>query len=226
MHSDAESGDSSQYATTFEVPVGGFGRHTVGTGEANSAVAHPDGTFSLTAAGSSSSWVTFLFGRYLLIPADADDEAAQSLGALKANDRQGVLVPGDVPAFGELTHLSATFQSTAGGDGTPRLDVYLEGHGKIGIRLGSSPAFNDTDATMNTYGSFNVIGNDDAGRYDTSGLTDVVGTTSSSATWTEALALAGEFTISRIEFVADDDGTTGSRQYELQSINVAGGGGE
>jgi len=95
--------------------------------------------------------------------------------------------------FGQLTNLFATFTSNSGGSGggTPRLAVDLLDntntvHGLL-IYLGNSPSFTDTDAVLNTWSGVNLIGNNDAGRYDTSAFTGG----SPFTTYASALALVG-----------------------------------
>ena len=75
--------------------------------------------------------------------------------------------------FSELTDLNAVFQDIAGGayGGSPRFSVGFVGSSNfLHIALGTSPNFNDSDPTLFTLGwsGTNVIGNNDAGRYDIS----------------------------------------------------------
>lgn len=217
-------GESAHYTAPLEFRTGGFGRHVVTDEAGNAAVEHADGTFTLTSDATSSSRVSFEYGRTIWIDADSArdetgekfDESGQQLAALLANDARGVMYTATSPTFGDLTHLSATFTSIAGGSGggTPRLEVHLSGQGRIGIRLGISPAFSDTDATLNTFSDLNLIGNNDPGRYDLSAL---IPSGSANATYTQALAAAGAFTVERIDFVADDGP---AREYTLERINV------
>jgi hypothetical protein len=227
-------GETAGYEAIASVPPGGFGRYSIDTVAPNGAEENEDGSFTLTANVSTDSIVSWLPGRYLWIEADSArdgegeklDEAQQVHPMLLANDAQAVLVAAAVPTFGELTHLSAVFESLAGGsgEGTPRLEVYLQGHGKLAIRLGHAPAFSDTNAALEDYSWFNLIGNADAGRFDTSGLTGVAPELIASSTdYATALAAGGSFTISRIDFVADAEGSSPYRSYRLERINVGVG---
>lgn len=223
------AGTSVTYAGSFSTPAGGFGRHIM----SGATTQDPeDDSFNLIATSSSSSTVSFLYGRYLWVIADSAtdldgnkvDESRQILPELLANDAQRVLASVSAPTFGNLAHLSATFESLAGGsgNGTPRLVVNFGANGSLAVRLGSPTAYSDTDATLNNYSGFNVIGNNDAGRYDTTGLTAVpVEQRSSATTYANALALAGGMTITSIDFVADNPGANPSREYRLERINVS-----
>lgn len=214
-------GDLAAYSGTFSTD-GGFGRLAHDGDPSNAAVADAAGAFTLTTTVSTSSRVGFLFERYLWVDADGardeahqkTEEAGQLLDELVANDAQAQLLSVLPPAFGELSLLSATFDTVAGnaGQGTPRLEVHFLCHGTLRIRL------DGTDES-----DVNVIG-DSATRYDTTGLTGTSGPLSASATYEDALALAGAFVITRIDFVADDPGGDGTRTYTLSSINVGTGG--
>ncbi|HEV3330743.1 MAG TPA: hypothetical protein VG096_07170 [Bryobacteraceae bacterium] len=127
-------------------------------------------------------------------------------------------VPNQTFTFSQLTSLFATFHSNSGGSGggTPRLVVDLVGSGPLVIYLGDSPAFTDSDAVLNTYSGFNVIGNNDPGRYDTS-FTGLVGG-SPSTTYSAALALVGSEQVLDIDYVTDTFGAFPSRDETLFSI--------
>lgn len=62
---------------------------------------------------------------------------------------------------------------------------------------------------------------DSSPRYDTTGIAGIDEPLSSATTYADALALAGEFVITRIDFVADDPGGGGSRTLVLWAINVS-----
>ena len=80
--------------------------------------------------------------------------------------------------FSQLSSLSATFIDLFGGayGGSPRFSVGLQDGSAvhfIHIALGTSPNFADNNPKGFTtaYSGFNVIGNNDTGRYDTSQFT-------------------------------------------------------
>jgi len=72
------------------------------------------------------------------------------------------------------------------------------------IYLGDSPSFIDNDTQLDAYSGFNVIGNNDSGRYDTAtGLLGGSPSTTYSAAGVGALALAGSLTVANIQYVED-----------------------
>ena len=128
-------------------------------------------------------------------------------------------VPNQTFTFDQLDSLFAIFTSNSGGSGggTPRLSVLLDDNGTprvMHIYLGNSPAFTDTDAVLNTWSGANLIGNNDAGRYDTSHFSGG----SPSTTYANAVALVGSKTVLEIDFVADTFSPFPSRDETLTSI--------
>jgi hypothetical protein len=115
--------------------------------------------------------------------------------------------PNQAFTFAQLTSFSADFVSNAGGagGGSPRLRIQLDTNhdtvadGSISVYLGDSPNYINTDAELNAYSGFNVIGNNDAGRYDTSAF----GGGSPFTTYASALALLGSADVLRFGLVLD-----------------------
>lgn len=121
--------------------------------------------------------------------------------ASTANDFSGISFT--LPAgttFADLTHLSTDFNPTAGGcgGGSPRFALHLASGQTVFVYLGPSPNF--TGCALNTWqSSGNLIGNNDAGRYDTSQVQS--GTQSN--TYSGALSLIGSQQVTSIDLVAD-----------------------
>jgi hypothetical protein len=144
--------------------------------------------------------------------------------------------PNQTFTFAQLVSLSATFTSNAGGagGGAPRLRVLLDADSdndtgspccdndgndaSISIFLGPSPNYVSNDAVLNTYSGFNVIGNNDAGRYDTSGMPTGG---SPFTTYSDALAKYGNLNVLRLGYVLDTFGDFPSRDETLNSLNAS-----
>jgi hypothetical protein len=166
------------------------------------------GPWTLTSTDATASWVRFTF--------DAP------------------------PTFADLTDLSVTFFSpelnaqvnsdgplaqaianAGGGGGAPRLTLALDSDGDtfadqfFDIHLGSSPSFVDAPTALNTFSGLNLIGNNDAGRYDLSGSGGSVFTD-----YTAALALAGPWTVLRATVFLDSFGGA-DKTLGLTGINGA-----
>jgi hypothetical protein len=112
--------------------------------------------------------------------------------------------------FADITSLSTEFNPVAGspasgattplgcGGGSPRFSITLSSGKNVFVYLGPSPNFNS--CALNTWqSSGNLIGNNDAGRYDTSQVQ--AGTQSSN--YAAALALVGSQPVTSISLVAD-----------------------
>jgi hypothetical protein len=125
--------------------------------------------------------------------------------------------------FSELTDLNAVFQDIAGGayGGSPRFSVGFVGSSNfLHIALGTSPNFNDSDPTLFTaaWSGTNVIGNNDAGRYDISQFGG-----SPFTDYAAALAALGGLSISEIDIVLDGGwGANGRQELLACNINVNG----
>jgi len=105
-----------------------------------------------------------------------------------------------VPAgttFGSLTTLSAVFNVTDDGcgGGSPRFQIALANGQNVMVHFGPSPSF--TGCALNTWlNTGNLIGNNDAGRYEiTPGFP--------SLTYAQAVALVGAQQVTGISLVAD-----------------------
>jgi hypothetical protein len=131
--------------------------------------------------------------------------------------------PDQAFTFSQLTSFSADFHSNSGGagGGSPRLRILLDtnhdnvGDGSISIYLGDSPNYISGDAALNAYSGFNVIGNNDAGRYDISGLGG-----SPFTTYANALAMFGGADVLRFGFVLDTFGQFADRNLTLNGFNA------
>ncbi len=118
-----------------------------------------------------------------------------------ANDFSGIRF--SVPAgttFADLKTLSAEFKPTVGGcgGGSPRFEIQLASGKNVFVYFGPSPSF--TGCALNVWTlTGNLIGNNDACRWDTSQVQ--AGT--QCTTYTAALALVGSQTVSEIRLVVD-----------------------
>jgi hypothetical protein len=132
--------------------------------------------------------------------------------------------PNQAFTFSQLSNFSANFVSNSGGagGGSPRLRIQLDtdhdnvGDGSISIYLGPSPSFVGDDAALNAYSGFNVIGNNDAGRYDISGF---VGG-SPFTTYADALAMLGSADVLRFGIVLDTFGQFPDRNLTFNGFNA------
>jgi len=137
-----------------------------------------------------------------------------------AGTYSGIAITATSPiTFGELTDLNAVFQDLAGGayGGSPRFSIgFANVQGSLHIALGTSPGFADSDPALFTsdWSGTNVIGNNDAGRYDLSQLGGSVFTD-----YAAALAALGNLDITEIDLVLDGGWGANGRQ-ELLACNV------
>jgi hypothetical protein len=137
------------------------------------------------------------------------------------------------PTFGDVTNINVVFDSPelnalasqnpindGAGGGAPRISVALDTNGdsaadgSLLIYLGSSPNFNDTPAGLNAFSGINLIGLNDAGRYDTSAFGG-----SPFTTYSSALALLGTATVQRLTLVLD---SFGGADKTLNVTNIGG----
>jgi hypothetical protein len=147
--------------------------------------------------------------------------------------------PDTVFEFDQFTDLSVSFTSPAmnalggqnqpnagGGGGAPRLSVALDTNGDLTIdggmliHLGTSPGFVDSPASLTALSGMNLIGNNDAGRYDLSGLGG-----SGFTTYSAALASFGSANVIRYTVVLDSfsgaDKTLDVTSIDAQAIPEA-----
>jgi hypothetical protein len=135
-------------------------------------------------------------------------------------------VTNENPTFADLTNLNAVLTSVSGGagGGSPRFRLLLDadhdnaisgGDLSLSIYLGTSPGFVDTDATLNAFSGVNLIGNNDAGRYDTSAFAGG----SPATTYADALALVGDLDVLRLGLVLDTFSPFPDRELTLTSLN-------
>jgi uncharacterized repeat protein (TIGR01451 family) len=135
--------------------------------------------------------------------------------------------PSTAYTFAQLQHLSATFDSIAGGagGGSPRLSVRLDvnnsgvadsGDASVLILFGNAPDFIDTDTELDAWSGVNLIGNMDNGRYDTSQFAGG----SPYTDYANALALAGAYRVLSITMIEDTFGEFPDRNLVLTSINT------
>src|SRR5262249_48896399 len=118
------------------------------------------------------------------------------------------------PTFGNVTNITVDFNSPdiasnhGAGGGAPRISVALDTNGdntadgNLLIYLGSSPNFNDSPAALNAFSGVNLIGLNDAGRYDTSAFAGG----SPFTNYVSALALLGSANVERMSLVVDSFG--------------------
>ena len=126
-----------------------------------------------------------------------------------------------VPAgttFASLTTLSAEFNLTDGscGGGSPRFDVALGNGQTVGVHFGPSPNF--TGCAEDTWTSTgNLIGNNDAGRYEIRPGTPFI-------TYAQALAAVGSQTVTSITVAVDGGWSqTAKKQVAmLRNVNING----
>ena len=143
-----------------------------------------------------------------------------------ASTYSGLEIDPSVPlTFSQLSSLSATFIDLLGGayGGSPRFSVGLQDGSDvhfIHIALGTSPNFADNMPKPFTtaYSGFNVIGNNDTGRYDTSQFTGGSPFTDYSST----LALLGSLTVTELDFVLDGGwGANGAQTLVVSAFNFS-----
>jgi hypothetical protein len=130
------------------------------------------------------------------------------------NDASGINFTGTgVTTFSSLTRLATKFDVTDDGcgGGSPRFQINIGGK-NVFVYLGPAPTF--TGCTPNTLvDSGNLIGNNDACRWDTSQLQ--AGTQCN--TYTGALALLGSQTVTGIQLVVDSGWFFADKE---QTVNV------
>lgn len=134
------------------------------------------------------------------------------------------LTPTQSFTFADLVNLNADFESISGGGGggAPRMTLRLDTNndmasdGSLVIHLGTSPGFVDTDASLNALSGMNLIGNNDAGRYDTSAF----GGGSPFTNYASTLALLGTANVLRFAFILDTYAPLQDRELILNSINA------
>jgi hypothetical protein len=126
------------------------------------------------------------------------------------------------PLFNAL--MTQTLLNAGGGGGAPRLTLLLDlnangmvdgSDGQMHIHLGTSPGYVDAPITLNTHSGMNVIGNNDAGRYDTSAF---VGG-SPFTTYSSANALIGGLQVLRMSVVLDSFGGA-DKTLQVMGINA------
>jgi hypothetical protein len=155
---------------------------------------------AIASVGSAAGITASLFGG--AVASSSDVSLTSDLSDVStANDFSGIkfMVPAGT-TFASLTTLSSEFNTTVGGcgGGSPRFSVELAGGKSVFVYFGPSPSF--TGCTLNAWQSTgNLIGNNDAGRYDTSQIQ--AGTQSN--TYAGALALVGSQQITEIDLVVD-----------------------
>jgi hypothetical protein len=135
------------------------------------------------------------------------------------------IVPTATLTFSQLTTLSTIFTDISGGayGGAPRFSVGLQDGPNeffVHIVLGTSPNFTDSNpATFtSTFSGFNVIGNNDIGRYDVSQFGG-----SPFTDYATALTLVGSLTVDEILLVLDGGwGANGTQEMIVNSLNING----
>jgi hypothetical protein len=146
----------------------------------------------------------------------------------------------ETPTFADLTNLNVVFVSpvlnaqvnsdgpvsqavlnAGGGGGAPRLSLALDSDANtiadqfIDIHLGTSPSYVDSPTALTLLSGMNLIGNNDAGRYD---LTNAGGGVFTD--YNAALALVGSSQLLRMTVFLDSFGGA-DKTLVLDSINGA-----
>jgi hypothetical protein len=143
-----------------------------------------------------------------------------------ASTSSGVEVdPSASITFAQLLSLSATFTDISGGayGGSPRISVGLQDGANenfLHIFLGTSPNYTDSNpAAFTTAASgVNVIGNNDAGRYDDSQFAGG----SPFTTYAATLALMGSLSVVEFDVVLDGGwGANGNQELTLNSLDYS-----
>ena len=146
-------------------------------------------------------------GNQVKLVSDLSDASA-------TNDASGInFTATGVTTFSSLTTLATKFNVTDDGcgGGSPRFQLNIDGK-NVFVYLGPSPTF--TGCTLNTLvDSGNLIGNNDACRYDTSQLSP--GTQCN--TYVGTLALLGSHTVTGIQLVVDSGWFFADKE---QTVNV------
>jgi hypothetical protein len=128
------------------------------------------------------------------------------------------------PLFNAL--MTQTLLNAGGGGGAPRLTLLLDLNANgmvdafpidrsIDIHLGTSPGYVDAPITLNTHSGMNLIGNNDAGRYDTS---QFVGG-SPFTTYSSANSLIGGLQVLHMSVVLDSFGGA-DKTLQVMGINA------
>jgi hypothetical protein len=132
-------------------------------------------------------------------------------------------VPNQTVTFSQLTGLDAVFTANGGaGGGSPRLWVDLSNGGWIDIYLGPSPYYLSDASGLQPYSSFNLIGNNDPGRYDISHDGPSGATGGSPFTdYATALAAIGGLGVTDVGVAVDGGWSpSGPQDITLNSIDV------
>jgi hypothetical protein len=167
---------------------------------------------SAWAADPTTSGTATISGGVATLTSDfTDASTANDFGALT------FAVPAGT-TFASLTTLSAEFNLTDGscGGGSPRFDVALGNGQTVGVHFGPSPNF--TGCAEDTWTSTgNLIGNNDAGRYEIRPGTPFI-------TYAQALAAVGSQTVTSITLAVDGGWSqTGKKQVaQIRNVNVNG----
>ena len=161
---------------------------------------------ALAASGSLIGGAT-MSGNQVKLVSDLSDTST-------ANDSSGInFTNTGVTTFSSLTQLATKYNVTDDdcGGGSPRFQLNIDGK-NVFVYLGPSPTF--TGCTKNTLvDSGNLIGNNDACRYDTSQLAS--GTQCN--TYAGTLALVGSHTVTGIQLVVDSGWFFADKE---QTVNV------
>lgn len=179
--------------------------------------------------GAMAATYTLFGGAELTSPGNASNNAVSLVSDLSdtdaTNDYSGVdfEVP-DGLTFGDLTELATDYNVTDDdcGGGSPRFVIGLDEDnngsedGYIAVYIGPSPSF--TDCMTGWQSTGNLIGNDDAGRYDATFIGGPLGT------YDDVAALYEDATITSIQLIVDSgwsaDASNGDSEQEVLVDNV------
>jgi hypothetical protein len=181
--------------------------------------------------GALAAAYTLFGGAELVTPGNASNTAASLVSDLSdtdtSNDYSGIdfEVP-DGLTFAELETLSTDYNVTDDdcGGGSPRFTVGLDEDGNgsedgyIAVYIGPSP--NYTDCLPGWQSTGNLIGNNDAGRYDATFMPG-----GALGTYSDALTAYGDATVTSIALIVDsgwnDAATNGDDEQTVLIDNVA-----
>jgi hypothetical protein len=193
-------------APATAVPITGAYDTRTGDGSKTLVPNDPVGPWVLTSTDATASWLR----RYVNeTPTFAD---LTDLNVVFASPLLNAQVNSDGPLVQALAN-------AGGGGGAPRLTLALDSNNDdvadqfIDIHLGTSPGYVDSPAALTLHSGMNLIGNNDAGRYD---LTGAGG--SQFTNYSAALALVGASEVLRGTVFLDSFGGA-DKTLEITSIN-------
>ena len=170
------------------------------------------------AASSLFGGATNSGGEVTLVSDMSDANATNDYSGISFDDLSG-------QPFSALTTLSSDYNVTDDdcGAGSPRFQVRLDendngiddvGDGNILVYFGPSPSFTNCDSGWQSTG--NLVGNNDAGRWDSGQITGGV----NSGTYAQALTAAGSLDILGISIVVDSGWNADAANGDSEQTNL------